>query len=420
VNKVFTGFGFGPIQSGLFVREVARSGNFKRTVVGEIDQTLVDAIRRNKGRYHVNIAEKDGIHEEAIEGVEIYNPSIPSDRRKLIESVSVSTEIATCLPSVSVYKSGGLASVAAILEAGLRIQSASGTIIYAAENNIRAAEILSSSIPVVVEKDAPKLQYLNTVIGKMSRIVTSPYEMESLGLAPITPGFPRAFLVEAFNHILVNSTNLAGFTLGIASFIEKQNLLPFEETKLFGHVAIHALLAYLGRYKGYKRMADVCKNTALMEIAQKAFIYESGAALRKKHASLPDPLFTEKGFSDYANDLLERMGNPFLGDTVERAGRDLIRKLGPEDRLFGTIVLAATYDIEAPNMALGAMAAMAALMEQGEDYKLPVQLRAKDLKDMDANSLLKLISWLWQDSRQLPSPELLQPLLKAKEKLLQL
>ena len=48
-EHIFTGFGFGPIQGGLFVKEAFQSGNFARIVVAEIDQRLVEAVRANKG-----------------------------------------------------------------------------------------------------------------------------------------------------------------------------------------------------------------------------------------------------------------------------------------------------------------------------------------------------------------------------------
>ena len=48
-EHIFTGFGFGPIQGGLFVKEAFQSGNFARIVVSEIDAKLVGAVRANKG-----------------------------------------------------------------------------------------------------------------------------------------------------------------------------------------------------------------------------------------------------------------------------------------------------------------------------------------------------------------------------------
>jgi mannitol-1-phosphate 5-dehydrogenase len=131
-----------------------------------------------------------------------------------------------------------------------------------------------------------------------------------------------------------------------------------EEAKLYGHNAIHALLAYLGAQKGYKKMAELKNDKEIMQIARDAFIKESGAALIKKYAHLKDDLFTEDGYRAYAEDLLERMTNPYLDDTVERAARDPQRKLGENDRIFGTIKLAKEYGIEPVNMTKAANAGL--------------------------------------------------------------
>ena len=52
-SKTLVGFGFGPIQSGLFVYEAARRGNFSRLVVAEVDQSMVDAVRANDNKYQL-------------------------------------------------------------------------------------------------------------------------------------------------------------------------------------------------------------------------------------------------------------------------------------------------------------------------------------------------------------------------------
>ena len=83
-DHIFTGFGFGPIQSGLFAKEAFASGNFSRIVVAEIDRDLVDAVRGN--------------------------------------------------------------SVASLLAGGLTGSTAPATVIYAAENNNQAAEILQETL----------------------------------------------------------------------------------------------------------------------------------------------------------------------------------------------------------------------------------------------------------------------------------
>ncbi len=148
--------------------------------------------------------------------------------------------------------------------------------------------------------------------------------------------------------------------------IEKDHLLPFEEVKLYGHNAIHALMAYLGAFWGYTLMSQLRDDPVIMQIARQAFIQESGAALMKKHSSIKDELFTPAGFRQYAEDLLERMTNPYLEDTIERAGRDPVRKLGLNDRLFGTMGLCIEQEIWPNNMALGAVAGLVYYIKQAE------------------------------------------------------
>jgi mannitol-1-phosphate 5-dehydrogenase len=396
-KHIFTGFGFGPIQAGLFAKEAFESGNFSRIVAAEIDQSIVDAVRANKGSYYVNIAKADGIEVQKIDGVELLNPSVPKDRQALVEVLAQSTEITTCLPSVNFYDSGGADSVAALIADGLRNSKAKATIIYTAENHNRAAEILEESVSKKIGGiSRDRVQFLNTVIGKMSRVVDDPAEIAQLKLKTISPDIRRAFLVEEFNRILVTRTKIKGFKPGIEVFIEKDNLLPFEEAKLYGHNAVHSLLGFLGTVKGYTKMTELKEDRAIMQIGRDAFLQESGAALIKKYAYLGDELFIEAGYENYAEDLLERMTNPYLADTVARVCRDVVRKLGINERIFGTMQLVLEYGIEPKNMALGAMAGIAVLLEKAQEYNLQSDLRFGDWRKLNSSNIEKILNWLWK------------------------
>jgi len=393
---IFTGFGFGPIQAGLFVKEAHQSGNFSRIVIAEIDQQLVDAVRTNNGSYYVNVAKPDGIDVAKIDNVELLNPNVPRDNQTLRQALAESTEIATCLPSVDFYDTGQTCSVASLIADGLKNSTANATIIYTAENNNRAAEILQEAVIRRAGTSLPdSVQFLNTVIGKMSRVVTNPAEIARRKLATIAPGLKRAFLVEQFNRILVTRTRISRFRPGIEVFIEKDDLLPFEEAKLFGHNAIHALLGFIGALKGYTSMTELAGDQAVMQIARAAFLEESGAALIKKYAYLGDELFTQAGYRDYAEDLLTRMTNPYLADTVARVSRDVVRKLGLNERIFGTMQLALEYGIEPKNMALAAMAGIAVLLKQPAENSLPNELRFGDWRRLDDTRIERIIRWLW-------------------------
>lgn len=396
-GHVFAGFGFGPIQAGLFAKEAFQSGHFRRIVVAEIDQRLVDAVRSNHGSYSINIAGNDGIETVRIDGVDLFNPANPDDLPAIHEAMAEATEITTCLPSVNFFDSNPANGVAASIAEGLRRRTSDATIVYAAENHNHAAEILEQAVARRFgAAPPPRVQFLNTVIGKMSQVVNDPREIAERGLTPIAPNFDRAFLVEEFNRILVTKTTIPGFVPGIEVFIEKTDLLPFEEAKLYGHNAIHALLGFIGLLKGYAKMTELKGDARVMCVAREAFIAESGEALIRKHGSLGDDLFTESGYWRYAEDLLERMTNPYLADTTARAARDVVRKLGAGDRIYGTMTLAIEHGIEPKNMAVGAMAGVALLLANAAEYGLPHELHSLDWRKLDATALTPLLMHLWQ------------------------
>ena len=417
-EHVLTGFGFGPIQGGLFAKEAFQSGNFKRIVVAEIDADLVDAVRANKGSYYINVAKADGIEPLRIDNVELLNPNVTADRQSLLEVLAQSTEIVTSLPSVGFYGAGEANSVISLIAEGLKNSSAEATIIYTAENNNHAAEILKKAVS---ENKAAlsqgKVQFLNTVIGKMSRVVTDPVEIAELKLKTIAPGIERAFLVEQFNKIMVSRTQIAGFKPGIKVFLEKDDLLPFEEAKLYGHNAIHSLIGFIGAVKGARSMTKLKDDKVVMQIGREAFLNESGAALIKKYAYLGDELFTEAGFKDFAEDLLVRMTNPYLGDTIARVTRDVVRKLELDGRIFGTMQLALEHGIEPKKMALGAIAGIAVLLQKAEEYNLPDDLSCGDWCKLDEVQIQRILNWLWNGRSCRQIDQIIKSLKNAKKHL---
>ena len=399
-GKTFVGFGFGPIQSGLFLLEAFASGNFSRFVVAEIDTDLVAAVRAAGGRYNLNVAHSDHIEPVALEGIELLNPTDATDRERLLETIGESDELATALPSVRFYNAGGPASVAALIGQGLaRREAVLPTVIYAAENHNHAAEFLAEAIgPHCRPGKLQSVQTLNTVIGKMSGVITDPPTTERMGLVTITPEIPRAILVEEFNRILISRVELSGYRRGIDVFVEKDDLLPFEEAKLYGHNAIHALIGYLADLAGLETMAQAGQDDRIMQIAREAFIEESGEALIRRHEALGDPLFTPEGYREYADDLLERMINPNLNDLVWRVGRDHVRKLGYEDRLYGTMRLALRHEVQPRRLALGAAAGVVSMIRRKDELATAVEGMVGSVEELTRPALDRLLRSIWGDS----------------------
>jgi mannitol-1-phosphate 5-dehydrogenase len=350
----FVGFGLGPIQAGLFLYEAFRSGNFQTYTVAEVDDSLVESVNKNNGRCTINIAFRDSILTTVIEGIRMLKPNNSTDREELISAIAAADEIATALPSIAFYGRGGTLSVASCLAEGLGKRTPDHqTIIYTAENNNHAAEVLRAE----VEKcegggNMDNVQFLDTVIGKMSSIVEDPMVIELYGLEPLTSINSKTVLVEVFNRILISKIDLPGFIRRITIFEEKTDLIPFEEAKLYGHNAIHLLLGLLAHERGCRTLAEARFHPDLMDIARKAFIEEAGAGLINKHQGI-DELFTASGFSAYAEDLLERMTNPLLSDPISRVIRDLKRKIAWNDRLIGSARLSITAGVHPVNLLKG-------------------------------------------------------------------
>ena len=139
------------------------------------------------------------------------------DRQAILAAIVEAEEIATAIPSVAFYVSDKPGSIHRLLADGLCLKIEQGgprAVIYAAENHNHAAEILEGAVMDLIpqEKQAAirqRVRFLNTVIGKMSQVVADPLEVKARNLAPITPGYSRAFLVEAFNRILISKIQFA-------------------------------------------------------------------------------------------------------------------------------------------------------------------------------------------------------------------
>ena len=339
--STFLGIGFGPIQTGIFLKG-AFEGGMDRLVIAEVDQNLVDAVRAADGEVTINIAAVDRIYQETFSGVEIYNPTVDADLEKLIAIAAEADEIATALPGVDFFK-----FIVPWLKKGFLQAPDKKRFIYTAENNNHAAEVLAEALGDEVEN----CYCLNTVVGKMSGVI-SEAEGAERKLSMLCPAADKGHLVEEFSQIFISQASGID-KRSIAGLYEKDDLYPFEEAKLYGHNAIHFLLGALGKAQGYTYMSELAAVDELMALAEQAFIEECGVALCKKYSGV-DELFTPAGFKNYADDLLKRMTNPFLTDAIDRITRDLPRKLSWNDRIIGTMRLALEQGIAPTIIARGA------------------------------------------------------------------
>jgi mannitol-1-phosphate 5-dehydrogenase len=106
------------------------------------------------------------------------------------------------------------------------------------------------------------------------------------------------------------------------------------ERKLFVYNLGHAALAYLGNLKRYTYVHET--------IADGDFYAVFSGALDESSKALLDLYQDDLDYEHHQSlrrDIDIRYGNPLLKDTIARVGRDPIRKLGPHDRLIGSLNL---------------------------------------------------------------------------------
>lgn len=405
-DAIFVGFGFGPIQAGLFCYEAMQSGNFRHLVVAEIVPEVVAEIRVTGGLYKLNLAHLDHIEAVTVGPIQIEDTAVYADRARLIEAIAAAQEIATAVPNVRAYRSGGQGSLHRILAQGLQRKVAvAGPVatIYCAENHPHAADLLRAAVmEEVPEAERAEVghyaRFVNTVIPKMSGVMKPTDD-----LAPLTPTSERAFLVEPFNRIMVGQPDFAEngatfatgptnrFTTGFPTFVVKDDLTPFDDAKFLGHNGLHALGGYLGLAAGVTYVSEWATTAGMMDFLRAAFVDEVGAGLIHRYAGT-DALFTSIGFAAFADDLLVRTVNPFLRDTTDRLCRDPERKLGWDDRLIGAMRITQAAGIVPWRFAIGSAAALHALDPAADpSVLLPALWRQAAPSKEEAEAMLALV-----------------------------
>jgi mannitol-1-phosphate 5-dehydrogenase len=160
--------------------------------------------------------------------------------------------------------------------------------------------------------------FVESVVGRMVPVMTEAQKRED----------PLLVIVEPYKHLPIAKSGIKGGFPNIPGIELADNFQGYVDRKLYTHNCGHAASAYFGYIKGYEfiyqAMRDEQVNSAVRDV-----LAETGDALIRKHG------FSRDEHQAHIEDLLSRFANVALGDQVSRVGGDLLRKLGPEDRLVG-------------------------------------------------------------------------------------
>lgn len=318
-------YGAGNIGRGFIGQLFSQSGY--EVVFIDVDSTIVDLLNAER-QYPIRFASNNGNIEIKIKNVRAVNGM---DQNLVIEEISTADLLAT---AVGVHV---LPKIAENIAKGLCLRW--DTIgdrpldLIICENLISADKYLKDLVQrYLSEEEKIKLNrnigFVEASIGRMVPVSTP--EMQE--------GNRLRVCVEWYDKLPVDRNGFKGSIPDIEGLIPYSPFDFYIQRKLYIHNLGHAITAYLGHIHGYKYIWEAIEDPSIVSIVRGA-MEESARALSMEHNISYDEL------QEHVDDLLERFGNRQLGDTVERVGKDIIRKLSPHDRLIGALLLCKKHGV---------------------------------------------------------------------------
>jgi mannitol-1-phosphate 5-dehydrogenase len=332
--KTAVQFGAGNIGRG-FMGQLLYEAGYK-TIFVEARKELVELLNTRKS-YPLLLLDAKTQKEilmkiENIEAVDI----------KETETVAAAISAAKVMSTAVGLKN--LTAVSAVIAEGVKRRykdNPSPVDIYLCENVLNASDILKSSVLKNLNKKVGKwaesnIGFVGTVVARMVPEAGSRSDSDD----------PLLVVADSYHKLGYDQKAVKGEIPGIEGLYPAGNFKAEVEQKLFVYNLGHAALAYLGFMKGYSYIHETINDRECFLVFDRA-LDETSSALLKLYSED----FDIEGQQEIREDIRLRYGNPMIMDTVQRVGRDPIRKLGPSDRLIGSAKLCISQGIFPENIA---------------------------------------------------------------------
>jgi mannitol-1-phosphate 5-dehydrogenase len=309
MSGVAVHFGAGNIGRGFVGLILHRAGY--QVVFADVVDELIDALNATPSYQVKEVGLESG--EEVVDGYRAINSR--ADEPAVVAAIAAADIVTTAVgPTV-------LKFVGPVIAAGLRQRAAGAAplAVMACENAINATDVLADHIRAAVPGAewpavAARAVFANTAVD---RIV--PAQAPDAGL-DVT--------VETYFEWAIERPPFGGGEPSIPDATWVDDLAPYIERKLFTVNTGHATTAYHGFARGIRKLSDALADDAV-RTAVEGVLGETKRLLVAKHD------FTDEAQQAYVDKILQRFANPFLPDTVDRVGRQPLRKLSRNERLIG-------------------------------------------------------------------------------------
>jgi mannitol-1-phosphate 5-dehydrogenase len=330
-------YGAGNIGRGFIGQLFCESGY--ETVFIDINDEVVSLLNR-EGQYPIRIVSNEGCREIVVGNLKAINGMKSEDVAEAIaESDIMCTAVGVnVLPRIVPNIAKGIFKR---YERGKQPLD-----IIICENLIGADRYLRELVKA--ELGAPYHSYLENCIGFVEASVG---RMVPIMTGEMKGDNPLRVWVEPFCTLPVDRDAFKSDIPDIRNMVPSS---PFEyhiQSKLYLHNMGHSLAAYLGYLKGMNFIWEAMDNDEIRSKCRQAMT-ASAKALSIEHS------VDFKQVENYAEDLISRFGNRYLGDTVARVGKDTRRKLAGNDRLAGAALLCKKHAIDNTPILEGIAAAL--------------------------------------------------------------
>lgn len=334
--KKFIMYGAGNIGRGFIGQLFSNSGYSVGFV--DINKEVIGRLNADK-EYPVDVVSGDVVDEQIVKNVY----GIDGTDIELVSNEIASADMMATAIGVNVLK-----FIAKPIALGLKKrfeQNAKPFNIIICENLIGADAFLKGLIkeqlPEYADRVEKEIGFVEASIGRMVPVVPEDKKQ----------GNPLRVYVEPYNILPVDKDAFKGEVPEITNLYPFAPFNLFIQRKLFMHNMSHATCAYLGYLRDYTYIYESIADFDIRLVAYKA-LTQSALAVSKENGVEIDILLS------HAENLIYRFTNKALGDTVERVGKDTIRKLNSNDRLIGAILLAEKHDLPCTYLCIGVAAGM--------------------------------------------------------------
>ena len=309
MSGVAVHFGAGNIGRGFVGLILHRAGY--QVVFADVVDELIDALNGTPS-YLVKEVGLDS-SEERVDNYRAINSR--RDEPAVVDEIA-SAELVTTAVGPTVLK-----FVAPQIAAGLgrRPDGAGRLAVMACENAINAPDVLAGHVRSAMPDAewpaaAARAVFANTAVD---RIVPAQSAQDGLDVT-----------VETYFEWAIERPPFGGQEPSIPDATWVDDLAPYIERKLFTVNTGHAATAYHGFARGIKKLSDALEDEAV-RAAVAGVLSETKQLLVAKHD------FSDDAQQAYVDKILQRFANPYLPDTVDRVGRQPLRKLSRSERLIG-------------------------------------------------------------------------------------